>query len=405
MLATLERGVKGGRWYSLIDKVASRCVLRAAFQRVKENQGAPGVDHVTIEQFESNLEQELEKLSQSLLEGRYRPQEILRRWIPKLGGGQRPLGIPTIRDRVVQGALRSVLEPIYEWDFAPHSYGFRPGRGCRDALRQVQGLLDRGYTWIVDADFRSFFDTLRHDVLLAQVAKKVSDGRILSLLEGFLHQRIMEGMAGWTPTAGTPQGAVVSPLLANIYLDPLDHHLAERGFQVVRYADDLVILCRSQAEAREALTVLAMWAGDAGLSLHPDKTRLVDATQDGFEFLGYLFEHGRRWPREKSLQRLKARIRQLTRRNNGNSLGRIIACLNPMLRGWFGYFKHSHRFTFERLDRWIRVRLRGILRRRAGLRGRGRGQDHVRWPNRFFAKQGLYSLQKAHALACQSCRR
>ena len=405
MLATLERGVKGGKWYSLIDKVASRRVLRAAFERVKENQGAPGVDHVTIEQFESNLEQELDKLSQSLLEGRYRPQEILRRWIPKLGGGQRPLGIPTIRDRVVQGALRSVLEPIYERDFAPHSYGFRPGRGCRDALRQVQGLLDRGYTWIVDADFRSFFDTLRHDVLLAQVAKKVSDGRVLSLLEGFLHQRIMEGMAGWTPTAGTPQGAVVSPLLANIYLDPLDHHLAERGFQVVRYADDLVILCRSQAEAREALTVLAMWAGHAGLSLHPDKTRLVDATQDGFEFLGYLFEHGRRWPREKSLQRLKARIRQLTRRNNGNSLERIIACLNPMLRGWFGYFKHSHRFTFERLDRWIRVRLRGILRRRAGLRGRGRGQDHVRWPNRFFAKQGLYSLQKAHALACQSCRR
>ena len=405
MLATLERGVKGGKWYSLIDKVASRRVLRAAFERVKANQGAPGVDHVTIEQFESNLEHELEKLSQSLLEGRYRPQEILRRWIPKLGGGQRPLGIPTIRDRVVQGALRSVLEPIYEWAFAPHSYGFRPGRGCRDALRQVQGLLDRGYTWIVDADFRSFFDTLRHDVLLAQVAKKVSDGRLLSLLEDFLHQRIMEGMVGWTPTAGTPQGAVVSPLLANIYLDPLDHLLAERGFQVVRYADDLVILCRSQAEALEALTALAMWAGHAGLSLHPDKTRLVDATQDGFEFLGYLFEHGRRWPREKSLQRLKARIRQITRRNNGNSLERIIACLNPMLRGWFGYFKHSHRFTFERLDRWIRVRLRGILRKRAGLRGRGRGQDHVRWPNNFFAKQGLYSLQKAHAMACQSSRR
>ena len=167
MLATLERGVKGGKWYSLIDKVASRRVLRAAFRRVKRNKGACGVDHVTIQQFESNLEQELGKLSQSLLDGSYRAQEILRRWIPKPGGGQRPLGIPTVRDRVVQGALRSVLEPIFERDFAPHSYGFRPGRGCRDALRHVQGLLDRGYTWVADADFRSFFDMLRHNTLLA----------------------------------------------------------------------------------------------------------------------------------------------------------------------------------------------------------------------------------------------
>ena len=406
MLATLERGVKGGKWYSLIDKVASRRVLESAFRRVKRNGGAAGVDHVTIQQFESNLKRELEKLRQSLLDGSYRAQEILRRWIPKLGGGQRPLGIPTVRDRVVQGALRSVLEPIFERDFAPHSYGFRPGRGCRDALRHVQGLLDRGYTWVVDADFRSFFDTLRHDVLLAEVGKKVSDGRTLSLLEAFLHQRIMEGMKGWTPTAGTPQGAVVSPLLANIYLDPLDHLLAERGFQVIRYADDLVILCRSQAEAREALTALEDWAGQAGLSLHPEKTRLVDATQaGGFEFLGYLFEQGRRWPRKKSLQRLKTKIRQLTKRNNGHSLERIIADLNPILWGWFGYFKHSHRYTFERLDRWIRARLRSILRRRAGLRGRGRGQDHVRWPNRFFAEQGLCSLKVAHALACQSSRR
>lgn len=406
MLATLERGVKGGKWFSLIDKVASHRVLEAAFRRVKRNRGAPGVDHVTIEKFESNLKQELVKLRRSLLEGSYRPQEILRRWIPKLGGGERPLGIPTVRDRVVQGALRSVLEPIFERDFAAHSYGFRPGRGCRDALRHVQSLLDQGYTWVVDADFRSFFDTLRHDVLLAQVRQKISDGRILRLLEDLLNQRIMEGLEGWTPTAGTPQGAVISPLLANIYLNPLDHLLTERGFQAVRYADDLVSQCRSQAEAQEALTLLSEWADQAGLSLHSDKTRLVDATQaGGFDFLGYHFEQGQRWPRKKSLERLKTKIRQLTKRTNGHSLSRIIAELNRVLKGWFGYFKHSHRFTFERLDRWIRVRLRSILRRRAGLRGGGRGNDHVRWPNRFFAEQGLYSLQKAHAQACQSSRR
>ncbi|MCP5020317.1 MAG: group II intron reverse transcriptase/maturase [bacterium] len=406
MLTTLERGVKGGRWFSLIDKVASRRVLKAAFRRVKRNNGSPGVDRVTIRQFESNLEQELTKLSRSLLAGSYRPQELLRKWIPKPSGGRRALGIPTVRDRVAQGALRSVLEPIYEREFASHSYGFRPGRGCRDALRHVQSLLDQGYTWVVDADFRSFFDTLRHDVLLALVARKVSDGRVLSLLEDLLQQRILEGLKGWTPSAGTPQGAVISPLLANIYLDPLDHLLAELGFQLARYADDLVILCRSQSEARAALAMLEDWASQAGLSLHRDKTRLVDATQaGGFDFLGYHFEQGRRWPRKKSLERLKGRIRQLTKRNNGHSLSRIIADLNPILRGWFEYFKHSHRFTFERLDRWIRVRLRSILRRRIRLRGRGRGQDHVRWPNRFFAEHGLLSLKAAHAQACQSCRR
>jgi RNA-directed DNA polymerase len=406
MLTTLERGVKGGKWFSLIDKVAAPRVLEAAFRRVKRNKGAAGVDHVTIQQFESNLEQELTKLSQTLLDGSYRPQKILRKRIPKPGGGERPLGIPTIRDRVVQGALRSVLEPIYERDFAAHSYGFRPGRGCRDALRQVQSLLDQGYTWVVDADFRSFFDTLRHDVLLPQVAAKVSDGRVLALVDEFLRQSIMDGLEEWNPIAGTPQGAVISPLLANIYLDPLDHLLQENGIQAVRYADDLVIQCRNEAEAERALSLLMEWADKVGLTLHQDKTCLVDATQPGgFDFLGYHFERGQRWPRKKSLEKLKDRVRELTKRNNGHSLSRIITDLNLILQGWFGYFKHSHRFTFERLDRWIRVRLRSILRRRAKLRGRSRGNDHVRWPNNFFAECGLFSLQQAHAQACQSCRR
>ena len=406
MLTTLERGVKGGKWFSLIDKVASLRVLHASFERVKRNKGAAGIDHVTIHQFESNLEQELLKLHRSLLAGSYRPQEILRQWIPKPGGGQRPLGIPTVRDRVARGALRSVLEPIFEKDFAAHSYGFRPGRGCRDALRHVQDLLDKGFTWVVDADYRSFFDTLAYEVLLTQVAKKVSDGQVLDLVNTFLHQRIVEGLEGWVPTAGTPQGAVISPLLANIYLDPLDHLLASAGFHVVRYADDLVILCESEAKGREALALLKNWSSQVGLSLHPEKTLLVDATQaTGFEFLGYHFRQGQRWPRKKSLERLKCRVRELTKRNNGHSLERIIARLNSVLRGWFGYFKHSHRFIFERLDQWIRVRLRNLLRRRSGRRGRSQGADNVRWPNQFFVDRGLYSLKEAHAQACQSCHR
>ena len=234
----------------------------------------------------------------------------------------------------------------------------------------------------------------------------MSDSKVLSLLEDFLHQRVMEGLRGWTPLHGTPQGAVISPLLANIYLNPLDHYLAERGIQVVRYADDLVILCRSLGDAYSAFELLEDWAEEVGLALNSEKTRLVDATQaGGFDFLGYHFELGQRWPRKKSLERLKAKIRKLTKRNNGHSLERIIADLNPILWGWFGYFKHSHRFTFERLDRWIRVRLRSLLRKRSGRKGRGRGNDHQRWRNRFFAEQGLVSLKVAHALACQSCRR
>lgn len=407
MLTTLEDGVKGGRWYSLIDKVASPRLLEAAFARSRRNRGAAGVDHVTIDRFGSRLENEVEALSRSLREGTYRPQRVLRRWIPKLGGGQRPLGIPTVRDRVAQGALRSVLEPIFERDFAQHSYGFRPGRSCRDALRRVQSLLDRGHCWVVDADIRSFFDTIDHERLLDEVSKKIADGRILDLLRAFLRQGVIEGLEGWTPVQGTPQGAVISPLLANIYLNPLDHELAWRGFEVVRYADDLVILCRSEAQARAAHRQLKVWVDRVGLSLHDEKTRVVDVRQDFFDFLGYRFERGQRWPRPKSLNRLKTRVRELTRGNNGHSLERIITRLNAVLRGWFGYFKHSHRYIFERLDRWIRVRLRGILRRRVGLRGcsRGRGNDNVRWPNAFFASHGLFSLQRAHAEACQSSRR
>ncbi|MEM9553449.1 MAG: group II intron reverse transcriptase/maturase [Acidobacteriota bacterium] len=391
----------------MIDKVTSPRVLKAAFARSRRNRGAAGVDHVTIERFESRLDLEVEALRRSLRARTYRPQKILRRWIPKPGGGQRPLGIPTVRDRVVQGALRSVLEPIFEHGFAAHSYGFRPGRGCRDALRRVQELLDQGHCWVVDADIRSFFDRIDHERLLDEVSKKVSDGRVLALVRSFLRQGVVEGLEGWTPVQGAPQGAVISPLLANIYLNPLDHLLAERGFEVVRYADDLVILCRSEAQARAAHRQLEEWVESVGLNLHSEKTRCVDAREEPFDFLGYRFDRGQRWPRPKSLDRLKTKVRELTRSNNGHSLEQIITDLNSMLRGWFGYFKHSHRFIFERLDRWIRVRLRGILRRRAGLRGcsRGRGNDNVRWPNAFFASQGLFSLQRAHAEACQSSRR
>jgi RNA-directed DNA polymerase len=407
MLTALEQGVKGGKWFRLIDKVYALPNLRKAFARVRANGGAAGVDHVTVEEFERHLEANLEKLSQSLHDGSYRPQAIRRVWIPKPGSQEkRPLGIPTVRDRVAQAALRAVLEPIFERDFAVQSYGFRPNRGCKDALRRVDTLLKQSYNWVVDADLKSYFDTIPHSGLMAQVEGKVVDGKVLGLVAAYLTAKVMETAQGWMPDEGTPQGAVISPLLSNIYLDPLDHLLAGKGYEMVRYADDFVILCRSEAEASAALEQVRDWTASVGLKLHPDKTRIVDATQrGGFDFLGYHFERGYRWPREKSLKKFKDLIRAKTRRTNGHSLKAIVDTVNRTLRGWFEYYQHSHSTTFSLLDQWVRMRLRSLLRKRRGGEGRGRGRDHQLWPNAFFAKRGLFSLVTAHTLACQSSRR
>ena len=407
MLTALEQGVQGGVWFSLIDKVYALRTLAAAWRHVKANAGAAGVDHVTVAMYERNVDIHLSHVSQQLRDGTYRPQPVRRTWIDKPGRReQRPLGIPTVRDRIVQTALRLVLEPIFERHFAAHSYGFRPGRGSKDALRRVTALLDAGYTRVVDADLRSYFDSIPHQALLARVRTRIADGRVLALLEQLLTQGVMDGLAVWTPEEGTPQGAVVSPLLANIYLDPLDHEMAAAGMEMVRYADDYVVLCRTDAEAEQALTRITAWTQAAGLTLHPQKTRLVDATQPGgFDFLGYHFERGTRWPRPTSLGKLTARLRAKTRRTRGESLAVIIADVNRTLRGWYGYFQHSHRTTFPRLDSWLRMRLRSILRKRTGRRGRARGRDHQRWPNGFFADHELFCLTTAHRLARQSAQR
>jgi RNA-directed DNA polymerase len=406
MLTALETGVKGGRWHSLIDKVHAEANLHRSFTQVARKRGAAGVDHVTIDHFAKELAPRLKRLRKALAEGTYHPHDVHRVWIDKPGSkDKRPLGIPTVRDRVVQTALRHVIEPIFERDFAEHSYGFRPGRGCKDALRRVDHLVKNGYRYVVDADLKSYFDTIPHERLLALISEKISDRKILALLALFLKQGVMVGLARWTPEAGTPQGAVISPLLSNIYLDPLDHLMAEAGLEMVRYADDFVILCRDRHTAEAALRLVEAWTAQAGLTLHPEKTAIVDAETEGFDFLGYRFEQGQRRPREKSLKKLKDAIRRKTRRANGHSLPRIITNVNRTLRGWFEYFKHSHPWTFTTLDGWIRMRLRSILRKRRGLKGRGRGLDHNRWTNTFFAREGLFSLVTAHQRACQSSKR
>ena len=405
MLTALEQGVRGGRWHTLSDKVYALPTLRAAFTRVKANRGAPGVDHVTIAMFEARLDAHLAALSQSLRDGTYRPQPVRRLWIPKGPRARRPLGIPTVRDRVVQTALRLVLEPIFDATFASHSYGFRPRHSTKQALRRVVELLRAGHRYVVDADFRAYFDSIPHAPLRARVQSKVSDHRVLALVDAFLQQPIFEGLTQWTVDEGTPQGAVLSPLLANLYLDPLDHAVAAAGFEMVRYADDFVILCRTAEEAQQALGLVQRWTEAAGLQLHPEKTQLVDMQQSrGFEFLGYHFRRGERRPRKKSLRNLKDTVRQRTRRTHGESLAVIIATVNRSLRGWFAYFKHSHG-TFRAIDTWVRMRLRSILRKRAGGRGRARGWDTQRWSSAFFAAQGLFSLAEAHAAYRQSVMR
>jgi RNA-directed DNA polymerase len=404
MLTALEEGVQGGLWFSLMDKVYRPANLRAAFTQVKANRGAAGCDHQTVAMFEARLEANLGELCEQMRTDSYRPQKVRRVPIPKAGsGGLRPLGIPTVRDRIVQTALRNVIEPIFEREFAEHSYGFRPGRGCKDALRRVDALLKAGYTHVVDVDLQSYFDSIPHRALMERIRQRIADGRVLKLIEGFLTQGVMDGLDQWTPTAGSPQGAVISPLLSNVYLDPLDHEMARQGIEMVRYADDLVLLCRRAEEAEAALERVRTWIGVAGLTLHPHKTRIVDATQEGFDFLGYHFERGRRWPRPKSIQKFRDAIRARTPRVNGQSLRSVIAAVNRTTQGWFEYFKHTtYSSVFRGLDGWIRRRLRRMLWKRRKRSRSGLGTAHQRWPNAFFAKLGLFSMEAAHAWARQS---
>lgn len=406
MLTTLHQGVRGGRWHTLIDKVYSSANLMVASGNVIGNQGAAGVDHQTVEDFRAKRLEELDRLHQELAADTYRPQAVRRVWIPKPGSKeQRPLGVPTVRDRVVQTALLNVLEPIFDVTFSEHSYGFRHGRGCHHALERVEELLNAGYVHVVDADFQGYFDTISKSRLMALIREKVSDSRVLRLVEMFLEQGVLDGLREWIPETGTPQGAVLSPLLANIYLNPLDHLLAAAGFAVVRYADDFVVLCQSQEDAERALAVVRSWSLENELTLHPTKTKIVDARTEGFDFLGYHFRGKLRLPRKKSLAKLKDAVRAETKRTNGQCLLFVCARLSRRLRGWFTYFRHCHGTEFKSLDGWIRRRLRSILRKRCGRRGPARGADHQRWPNAYFDALGLYNLFAAHERFRQSSLR
>lgn len=409
MLEALGNGVQGGKWFSLIDKVSRLTTLQAAWEKVKANKGAAGIDRQSVTAFGHQAPCYLQELQEALKAGTYRPAPLKRVEVPKGPKETRPLGIPVVKDRVVQTAMKMVIEPVFEATFLDTSFGFRPGRGAKGALREVFESLKEGYTHVVDADLQRCFDTIDHARLRQRVAERISDGRVLQILDLWLSQEVVSELDRWTPENGTPQGAVISPLLANCFLHPLDAHMAERGFRMVRYADDFVVLCQSEQQAEAALLEVKRWVEANGLLLHPEKTHVVDARQPGlgFDFLGYHFEAGKRWPRKKSLQKVRDRVRELTRRTRGSGLAKAIKDLNPVLRGWFAYFKHARKLTFEILDGFVRRRLRSILRKfnkKQGRSGRSK-EDHRRWPNAFFAEQGLFTLTAAHAAAIQSrCR-
>jgi RNA-directed DNA polymerase len=396
MLTRLDQSEPTTVWFGLWDKVWAERNLQAAFWAVWRNDGAPGVDGQTVRQFDAHLESELARMSEELRQRRYRRQPARRVWIPKPGTNEkRPLGIPTVRDRTVEAALRNVLEPIFENDFAESSYGFRPGRGCREAVGRVEELLKAGHVWCVDCDLKSYFDTIPHDRLMNLVKQRVVDGSVLAVLEQCLQAGVMGELKDWEPTErGTPQGSVISPLLANLYLNPLDHKMEGEGWRMVRYADDFVVLCRTKEEAERVLTELQEWTAAAGLTLHPTKTRIVDARIEGFDFLGWHFRGGKKWPRKKSLQKLQEKLRPLTKRSNGRSFKEIVQKVNPILRGWHGYFRASHPTGLSTPDGWLRRRLRAMLRKREKRPGYGLSKaDSQKWPNRWFAIQGLFSLE------------
>ncbi len=403
MLATLlEDKVRGGKWHTLIDKVSKKLNLFDSARKVLGKKGAAGVDRQTVEDFAEHERIEIQRLHEKLCEGSYCPSPVRRTWIPKPGSSEkRPLGIPTVRDRVVQTALVHVIEPILDATFHERSFGFRHGRGCHDALRCVEALLEAGSVYVVDADLKSYFETIPKDRLLAIVKQKISDRRVLGLIKQYLDQGIVEELRTWTPEAGVPQGAVLSPVLSNAYLNPLDHRMAELGFQMVRYADDFVILCRTRKEAEEALAAVRKWVESNGLTLHPEKTHIVDSRETSVSFLGYSFRGGLRFPRAKSHRKFKNRIRELTPRKSGESLAVTIQRVNRSTQGWFNYFRHCHWSIFRSYDGMIRRRLRRMLLKRHRLNRKHLSRTR-RWPNAYFTKHGLTSLNETHIRFVQS---
>ena len=348
------------KYYSLIDKIYNKSNILEAFKRVKKNKGAPGIDGETVQNFECLLEERINEIHCELKNGDYKPNAVRRTYIEKDDGSKRPLGIPTVKDRVVQQAVRNIIEPIFEPDFHPSSYGYRPKRSCQMAVAKAEGFAKHwGLGYVVDMDLSKCFDTLNHELIIKSVNKRISDGKVLKLIEAFLQSGILEDCAFYETTIGSPQGGVISPLLMNIYMDKFDQEMKNKNIRIVRYADDILIFAKSKSEAGRCKEIATkILEQELKLTVNVKKTHITNIDK-GIAYLGFIIKRKYISIQPKRIEKLKNRIRELTPRNSGLNVEYMVWKITPILRGWCNYFKIANcKSTFANIIGWIRRRLR-----------------------------------------------